>query len=155
MEFLRNTLGIESATVDRDVDLLALPGGFELMWVGSVVTHLEERLTRTLVQNLLAACNPGGLLAVSFHGRYAIARQERAVSATSTTRVATRSFLATRPEAMATPTIRARSPTASRCCSPRWFAQLTESLDPLKAVLLSERAWDGHHDVIVLQRGDS
>jgi len=155
MEFLRHTLGIESATVDRDVDLLALPGGFDLIWVGSVVTHLEERRTRTLVQRLLAACNPGGLLAVSFHGRYAMERQERGgfryihdegwqeiVSGYSTGGYGYADY-------------QGQVAYGISVCSPRWFAQLTESLDTVKLVLLSERAWDGHHDVIVLQRGDA
>jgi len=154
MEFLRSSMGVESATVDPDVDLLELPGGQDLIWVGSVVTHLAERRTRTLVQKLLAACNPGGLLAVSFHGRYAIERQDRGgfryihdegwheiLSGYSSGGYGYADY-------------EGQVGYGISVCSAPWFVQFAQSLDAVTVVLLSERAWDGHHDVIVMRRGD-
>jgi hypothetical protein len=38
-------------------------------------------------------------------------------------------------------------------CRPGWVAGLVESLGEARLVLYGERLWDGHHDVLALQRG--
>jgi trans-aconitate methyltransferase len=72
MKFLRETLQIEAWTIATDINNLALPNRYDLIWAGSVLTHLCESDSRKLIDKLLSYCNPGGLLVLSFHGRGAI-----------------------------------------------------------------------------------
>jgi SAM-dependent methyltransferase len=150
-EFLRGSLGVESSTVAPDVESLTVPDGYDLIWVGSVVTHLSEPAARALVQKLLAACNPGGLLAISFHGRFAFEQQERGVfhyihgdrwqeirSGYSGHGYGYADYLG-------------QDGYGVSMCSAEWFLRFAQTL-AVKLVLLGERAWDGHHDVIVMQR---
>jgi cyclopropane fatty-acyl-phospholipid synthase-like methyltransferase len=76
MEFLRDHFRVDAWTIEPDVDQIDLPGQYDVIWVGSVITHLSEERTTALMGKLLAACNAGGLLIASFHGRYAVERQE-------------------------------------------------------------------------------
>lgn len=76
MVFLHALYGAETWTVGTDLDALEIPGQYNLIWVGSVITHLSETNTRKLIIRLLSACHPGGLLVLSFHGQFAVERQE-------------------------------------------------------------------------------
>ena len=149
MEFLRDHFHIDVWTVEPDVEQIDLLGQYDVIWVGSVITHLSEERTTTLLRKLLAACNRGGLLIASFHGRYAVERQESA------------SLTYIHPDGWAEiiTGLKARgygyadyegNPgygiSVTDLC---WMADLAKSLGA-KIVLLGERLWDGHHDVVAL-----
>ncbi len=76
MAFLRGLWGADTWTVGPDLDALTIPGQYDLIWIGSVITHLSESKTHKLVDRLLSACAPGGLLVLSFHGQFAVERHE-------------------------------------------------------------------------------
>lgn len=44
--------------------------GFDLIWCGSLITHLCEHWTKQLIANLSRALNPGGICVFSSHGEY-------------------------------------------------------------------------------------
>ncbi len=92
--FLR--AGLPEATVwaaDRDPDGVAFcaaqlgcralaglpaPGSMDLIWLGSVFTHLPIAQAEALLDRLLAALRPNGLLVFSIQGRYAHLRARAA-----------------------------------------------------------------------------
>jgi SAM-dependent methyltransferase len=76
MDFLRSTFGVKAWTVGFDFAHLTIAERYDLIWVGSIITHFPEAGTRRLISKLVSSLNPGGLLAVSFHGRYVIHRRE-------------------------------------------------------------------------------
>ena len=51
-----------------DVGKLHLPGQYDLIWVGSLMTHLSEAASLGLLARLAAGLAPGGSLVVSSHG---------------------------------------------------------------------------------------
>jgi len=52
-----------------DFDELELPTGLDLIWVGSVFTHVDLGRMVALHGKLLDALGPGGVLVATFHGR--------------------------------------------------------------------------------------
>jgi SAM-dependent methyltransferase len=51
------------------IDPEPLAGNFDLIWVGSVFTHLPTLRAEALLERLLAALRPDGVLALTIHGR--------------------------------------------------------------------------------------
>lgn len=52
----------------RDIRQVTIPGTFDLVWVGSVFTHIDYARMRVLFRTLIHALNSGGLLVASFRG---------------------------------------------------------------------------------------
>lgn len=50
--------------------------GFDIVWVGSVFTHLPEDSAKDLMARLLASLKPRGVLAITTHGRCRIERMK-------------------------------------------------------------------------------
>jgi SAM-dependent methyltransferase len=49
---------------------------FDLVWLGSVFTHLPEQVAEQLLQSLLASLRPAGVLVFTSQGRYSIERMK-------------------------------------------------------------------------------
>jgi SAM-dependent methyltransferase len=62
-----NAHGVQSTSNFND---LKLPSGLDLIWVGSVFTHLDMARVEVLFDKLYGALGRGGLLIATFHGQY-------------------------------------------------------------------------------------
>jgi SAM-dependent methyltransferase len=150
--FLQELYGVEAWTVGTDLDALEIPHQYDLIWVGSVITHLSETKTRKLISRLFSACDPGGLLVLSFHGDNAVERQEgtefkyidddgwkdikRGYSATG----------------YGYADYKGQDGYGISVCTPAWMRDLVNALPGSRLVLLKPRAWDSHHDVVAIQQ---
>ena len=153
MAFLRSTFGVKAWTVGFDFNDLTIADRYDLIWVGSIITHLPKPATRRLIRKLVCSLNPGGLLAVSFHGRYVIDRRE---SGTPEARyIHDKGWRKIKSRYRACGYGYADYPNQSgygiSVTSAPWMTKFGESLG-CRLILLSERIWDNHHDVIVLQQ---
>jgi SAM-dependent methyltransferase len=74
--FCRDSFGATAVASGRDFARLDLPGELDLIWVGSVFTHIHWERMRELFASLAAALAPGGCLVATFHGPATIAVQE-------------------------------------------------------------------------------
>ena len=61
----------------EDLDALELPGDFDLIWCGSLATHLDEEATRALLLKLCGALALGGTLVITTHGDFVADRIAR------------------------------------------------------------------------------
>lgn len=80
IEFCAETFNGTPIESPADFSELELPSGLDLIWVGSVFTHMDLERMKLLHGKLLDALGPGGLLVATFHGRrmYELTRgQER------------------------------------------------------------------------------
>lgn len=59
--------GVQSTPDFNDLDL---PAGLDVIWVGSVFTHLDMARMEVLFDRLFGALGRGGLLIATFHGQY-------------------------------------------------------------------------------------
>jgi SAM-dependent methyltransferase len=68
--------GVETWLSDGDIGTLVAPGGYDLIWAGSVLTHLSEADSIQLLNHYVDWANPGGLVVVTTHGRRALRNVE-------------------------------------------------------------------------------
>jgi SAM-dependent methyltransferase len=71
-EFCAERFGGEAIRSDTDPAAISLPL-VDVIWVGSLFTHLTEKSTRRWLSTLGEHLNPEGILIATFHGRTSIA----------------------------------------------------------------------------------
>lgn len=69
-------MGAQTVQLTKDLSL-PLPGKFDLIWVGSLVTHLKEEAVQNLLQFLGQSLTQTGVLVVTAHGDYVADRIRR------------------------------------------------------------------------------
>lgn len=152
MEFLRTSFGIEAWRVDPDVATVAMPSCYDLIWVGSVVTHLPETSCKLLINRLFAACNAGGLLAISFHGRHVIERPDAATRYIPDEGLWRKVVSGYDTLGYGYVDYPNQTNYGISACRATWMAQLVQAIPQARLMLLSEHCWDNHHDVVVIQK---
>ena len=65
-------LGMQGFRVGTDPTAMSLGGGYDLIWVGSVVTHLDGPVIKNLLSALGEALAPGGHVVFTTHGDFAM-----------------------------------------------------------------------------------
>lgn len=75
LEFVKNVLAVRTQNADISLST-RLDSSFDLIWCGSLVTHLSETDSSALLKYLASHLNNGGLLAFTTHGPY-VARRVR------------------------------------------------------------------------------
>lgn len=68
VEFCERTFGVEGALSERDLDELSLNRTYDLVWCGSLLTHLPEGNARAALRALARHLAPHGLLMFTTHG---------------------------------------------------------------------------------------
>ncbi len=137
-----------------DIDGVVHPDTFDLIWVGSVFTHLSEDEVSALLFRLAAALRPNGLLVFTTHGRFSCARHladptvemympgrlqnDRIVAG-----YLNRGFGFVRHEGQSE---------GVSIISPAWIHQQLAASTGLLQVYFQERGWDYHQDVYGLLR---
>lgn len=137
-----------------DIEGVLHPESFDLIWVGSVFTHLSEDEVSELMFRLAAALRPNGLLVFTTHGRFSCARHfadptvelympgrlqnDRIVAG-----YINRGFGFIRHEGQSE---------GVSIISPAWIHQQLAASTGLMQVYFQERGWDYHQDVYALLR---
>jgi hypothetical protein len=123
----------------------------DLIWVGSVATHLDEPTAIALLQKLSQWLNPRGLLVASLHGygcqkigdegkfAYLHAEGWRQVKS---------SYAAT---GYGYADYEGQTGYGVSLTSPEWGIALRKHIEGTRIVLFGESLWDNHHDVVALQ----
>jgi hypothetical protein len=152
LDFLAAAFGAETWLSSADVDAIHPPRRYDLIWLGSVLTHLPEATTRALLDKLRQCTNEAGLIVASLHGREAVDRQLSGRH----TYIAAEKWPAIEAGWAATGYGFADHPKCPgygiSMSKPSWAAALVEALPDCRVVMLSERAWVDHHDVLAFQR---
>lgn len=137
-----------------DIEGAVYPDSFDLIWVGSVFTHLSEEEVSELLFRLAAALRPNGLLVFTTHGRFSCARHfanptvelympgrlqnDRIVAG-----YLNHGFGFIRHEGQSE---------GVSIISPAWIHQQLAASTGLLQVYFQERGWDYHQDVYALLR---
>lgn len=151
MIFCQQTFGARTWISGLDIDGLSSPATYDLIWVGSVATHFSSARTVRMLSKLLAWTRPGGLVVMSFHGRYAFERQERG----DFRYIDDAGWAVLKAEYEATgygyADYEHQREYGISMTKPSWLARLIEGRSDMDLVTLSERAWDDHHDIVAIR----
>lgn len=148
--FCREAFGAEAWASGTDVAALDLRGPYDLVWMGSVLTHVDEGNARGLVDKAMAALRPGGLLVATTIGRAARAVQDRdgAYLEGDGWPSVKRGYDETGYGYTDYPGAEGYGLSLS---SPAWVTRLATAAAGRRLVMVSEVAWDGTQDVFALE----
>lgn len=151
LDFLAAEFGARTWISGKSIADVQAPGRYDLVWIGSVATHLPAAATEALLAKTLSWTLPLGLVVMSLHGRFVIERQRSGI------------YKYVDDE---------RWPTIVEGCErtgygfaeyprqagygisvskPSWAAALVECMPGARLASYVERGWDGHHDVVAVQ----
>jgi len=75
--FCKRVFSVGGAESDVDFSNLSLPNKFDMIWCGSLTTHLDERDTTELLRFFRNHLSPGGLCVFTTHGQLSVDRMEK------------------------------------------------------------------------------
>jgi SAM-dependent methyltransferase len=128
---------------------LDLGGSFDLIWIGSLLTHLSELMARQMLDCMVRHMAPGAVLVVSSHGEFVEQR------------LRSWDYGLGRRRARAVVEDYERSGYGYRdypggqgygisLISREWLARALDG-SPLRLVSYTDRGWDDHQDILVLR----
>ncbi|HEX5707903.1 MAG TPA: methyltransferase [Pyrinomonadaceae bacterium] len=148
VEFCVRRFGATPAHSSTDLDALSLGERYDLIWCGSLATHLSERPLLALLRFFRRHLAPGGLLLFTTHGDF-VAR-----------RLPTRDFdygladeqidalVARYPaDGFAYTDYPDRESYGISLAAPAWVRARVGELGGMREVYFKERGWDRHQDV--------
>lgn len=129
-----------------------LPTNCDLIWVGSLLTHLDQAGWQRFITRVLPSMARGGVLVFTSHGRHV----ERRIRAGE-------SYLLERADAAGMCAEYASNGFSYRdyadtpgygvpLSSLPWILERIAELEALRIVYCAEGAWDGHQDVVACER---
>ncbi len=134
-----------------DIDALQAPRTYDLIWVGSVLTHLSAENTRRLIDKLLSWTNPDGILVMSTIGRVAQARKDNGGSDYIDPHI----WEEIKSEYIAVGFGYAdyvgQSGYGLSLTKLSWTSGLVENMPAARLMLLAEGVWDALHDIVAIQ----
>lgn len=152
VDFCAQTFGATAIYSSEDLDGVELKSTFDLIWVGSLFTHLDRHHWDALVRLLVPSLERNGLLVFTTHGRFAamnLAAGFEYHPDPAIQRMLLDEYVATgfayRPYELNTSY-------GVSLSSPRWIMSQLMSIDSLRLVSFTEMGWDDHQDVVCCQR---
>ena len=148
VDFCARTLGATPVYSSIDLDALAFDAPFDLIWCGSLITHLDAPATRALFRLFARHLAPGGLMLFSAHGDFVARRMPTGefdyMLTGEQVETITRRYAAT---GFGYEDYAGQGGYGVALTSPAWIRARIEEVGGLKEVYFGERVWDAHHDV--------
>lgn len=148
VQFCVRTFGALPAYSSVKLDEVTLAKKFDLIWCGSLATHLNERDIAALIRLFVRHLNPGGLAIFTTHGDFAAQRLLR------------REFDYSIPEDQIERIVHDYTKAGYgfadyagqrnwgvSLTSPEWIRARVREIGGLREVYIKEHGWDNHQDV--------
>lgn len=141
--------GVAAAT---DPDLIEQVGDVDLIWCGSVLTHLDAPQWTPLLRYFARALRPGGLAVVTTHGRRVAWRMSTGADYGLTETTAQQVLTCYRATGFGYADYPFQDGYGISLSSPGWAVSRALDTPDLRLVGYQEAAWDQHQDVLVLAK---
>lgn len=149
LAFLSKTFGIETWPSSESIEDIVPPAQYDLIWCGSLLTHLSEAKTRDMLVAFHKWLKPGGIAVVTTHGKKVldnIASGMRYMEPDQ--RLAFLSQAAYRGYGYVDYTGRTIGVSVN---SLEWLCREVQRLNA-RMITISDHAWDNHQDVFAFQK---
>jgi len=148
VDFCARTFGATPVYSKTDLDALSFDAPFDLIWCGSLITHLDAGQTRALFRLFARQLAPGGLLLFSAHGDFVARRLptgefDYMLTGEQVERI-TQRYAGT---GFGYEDYAGQGGYGVALTSPAWIRARTGEVGGLKEVYFGARVWDDHHDV--------
>jgi SAM-dependent methyltransferase len=135
-----------------DIQELRPPRAYDLIWAGSVLTHLPAADTRKLLFTFVRWLRPNGVVLFSSHGRYAMSRQETGAFTYIDDDLYRRARDGYLQSGYGYSDYPGQMGYGISFITLSWLIEVVGEFPNVTVALISERAWDAHHDVVAFQR---
>ncbi len=155
VEFCVRHFGAKPAYSSTDLDALSLGDEFDLIWCGSLFTHLSDAPMRALLRFFRRHLAPGGLLLFTTHGDFVARRLPTHDFDYGLADEQITALTARYPgEGFAYADYPDRENYGISLTSPAWVRARVEELGGMREVYSKERGWDERQDVYGFVRRD-
>jgi LmbE family N-acetylglucosaminyl deacetylase/glycosyltransferase involved in cell wall biosynthesis len=153
VDFCANTFNAIPVYSTEDPDLIPIEGGFDLIWCGSLLTHLTGDRWTGFLDFFNSHLNPEGVLVFSVHGPSCVyAIREGRVSYGLEQGQLTKLLEDYDQFGFGYVDYVNTMGYGISVSSPSWVLSRLETLSDLRLVEYMEMAWDEHHDVIACMK---
>jgi len=159
VDFCAATFGATPAYSHEEPAKIPLAGSYDLIWVGSLLTHLNSRAAIEFLELFRANLSSQGLLVFTIHGRE-VADRLRADPAKYGFDPETVSVMLQQHAVAGFGYANYPIATANvgqnygiSLASPCWVYQVMEKMPNTRLVAYTEKGWDGHQDVATFTPG--
>jgi trans-aconitate methyltransferase len=154
LKFVKESCRAETWVSGIDVDALEPLNSYDVIWVGSVFTHLSAAVSTKLFDKLMKWLTPKGVLIFSVHGRFVLHRAsagDNIYGLGENWGELTGEYEKTGYGYADYPSQDGYGISVSKST---WWINLIEQRTGIRLVSLGERAWDQHHDVLAVQNAN-
>ncbi|HYH18230.1 MAG TPA: class I SAM-dependent methyltransferase [Azospirillum sp.] len=152
VDFCRDTFGCVPVHGRPDFEAVTFPHPFDLIWVGSLLTHLPEARSRAFLAYAAGLLGEGGTLVVTLHGRFVAGRLRGGTYGIPDEAVGGM-LQAFEGQGYGYADYPGHEGYGISITRPGWVVDRAAELG-LSITLLSERCWDRHHDVAAVRRSE-
>jgi SAM-dependent methyltransferase len=153
LTFVRDHFGVLTFRAHADPLMMVPPNIYDLIWVGSVFTHINSNPALILFDQLARWLQPKGVMVFSVHGRATVANLDADHMVYGLERdEATRAREGYLGRGYGYANYPGHSSYGVSFTKSSWWVDAIERRPDLKLKCLSEEAWDNHQDVIAVQR---
>lgn len=151
LNFCRDTFGVKVINSHKNFNKIVLNEKFDLIWCGSLFTHLNSRRFYKLLNFFESHLENSGLLIFSVHGRFAY---NNIRNFDYGLRLHQKSWVRFRYNLFnfAYVNYLKQFGYGVSFCKPSWVCSNIEKFTNLKLIAYMEKAWDNHHDIVVCKR---
>jgi SAM-dependent methyltransferase len=160
VEFCRTRLGVDGVVTPEAVDDFDFDHRFDLIFCGSLLTHLPRRRAVAVLRLIARSLAPGGVAVVTTHGRRSDVMQrhhfkyvdDKRYRSARWSAVTTGFGYVSYERRFRTSYFGKQRRYGVALTRPSWTVRQSLRLDGIRLAGYHEMAWDGHHDVVCLQR---
>ena len=151
LEACRQLFGVETWLSAAPIPELEAPGSYDLIWAGSVLTHLSAADTFNLLSAFLHWIKPGGMIVVTTHGRRAVRNATSGALAYIDADLWADIFADYQKTGYGYADYTNQPNYGISLTSLDWIGRLVRNFDDARLITLAEAAWDDHQDILALQ----
>ncbi len=154
VDFCSQTFEAKGIYSDHDLEKVEIAGEFDLIWVGSLFTHLPDTRWLDFLDFLAVRLAPEGLLLFTTHGRWT-ARMvgEKRLSAAGSAQAQLQMLRGYEISGFGFAGSGGNQAYGTSLTKPAAVMQRVEGVEDLRLLSYCERGWAGHQDVVACQKG--
>jgi SAM-dependent methyltransferase len=149
LRFCKDTFGINTLLSDNDFGQIPIVKNFDLIWCGSLITHLNSNKSTKLLEFFCNVLNEDGILSFTTQGRFAkhLLATEKYMYNLDKAQIET---LMHQYELTGYGYVNYRGSNdyGLSLIKPSWIMEFLEKNENMKIILYNEKGYDNHQDVV-------
>jgi SAM-dependent methyltransferase len=153
VDFCTQTMGSFPVYSRKEIKQVFIDRNFDLIWVGSLFTHLDLIRWDDFIEFFSSKLNPDGLLVISFHGPSIV---QNIINGTNTYGLSPNQLISLLGQYIlkqyAFVNYQNIDDYGISISSPVTITSIFEKFSELSVISLTEKAWDDHQDILICQK---